>query len=171
MQSCTCNFLPPVTINPLPSVWNDLSVQCYGWKVVLGAEASHDLCPSTMGEEMLTWLVLLHVNKFTEVDPDPDDTIELYVSKKERRIRLLGFCECVICEYIKCWRISCHSLACSTFISTLNQPHSRLLFIITSSRNVSLFRFFISFEIQRFAAQNALKTHLLQLRNLTIFRG
>ena len=99
---------------------------------------------STMGEERLTGLALLHVNKSTEVDPD--DIIELYASKKERQIRLLWFCECVICEYIKCLRISCHSLTCSTFISTLNQLHSMLLFIITSSRNISLFQFFISFE-------------------------
>lgn len=42
---------------------------------------------STMGEERLTGLALLHVNKSTEVDPD--DIIELYASKKERRIRLL----------------------------------------------------------------------------------
>ena len=40
-----------------------------------------------MGEERLTGLALLHVNKSTEVDPD--DIIELYASKKERRIRLL----------------------------------------------------------------------------------
>ena len=42
---------------------------------------------STMGEERLTGLALLHVNKSTEVDPD--DIIELYASKKERRIRVL----------------------------------------------------------------------------------
>jgi hypothetical protein len=42
---------------------------------------------STMGEERLTGLALLHVNKSTEVDPD--DIIELYASKKDRRIRLL----------------------------------------------------------------------------------
>ncbi len=41
---------------------------------------------STMGEERLTGLALLHVNKSTEVDPD--DIIELYASKKDRRIRL-----------------------------------------------------------------------------------
>jgi hAT family C-terminal dimerisation region len=44
---------------------------------------------STMGEERLTGLALLHVNKSTELDPD--DIIELYASKKERRIRLLSF--------------------------------------------------------------------------------
>ena len=42
---------------------------------------------STMGEERLTGLALLHVNKSTEVDPD--DILELYASKKDRRIRLL----------------------------------------------------------------------------------
>ena len=44
---------------------------------------------STMGEERLTGLALLHVNKSTEVDPD--DIIELYASKKDRRIRLQWF--------------------------------------------------------------------------------
>ena len=42
---------------------------------------------STMGEERLTGLALLNVNKSTEVDPD--DVIELYASKKDRRIKLL----------------------------------------------------------------------------------
>ena len=37
------------------------------------------------------------------------------------------------------------SLICSTFISTLNQLHSILLFIITSSRTISFFSLFISF--------------------------
>jgi len=42
---------------------------------------------STMGGERLTGLALLHVNKSTEVDPD--DIIELYASKKGRRIQLI----------------------------------------------------------------------------------
>ena len=42
---------------------------------------------STMGEERLTGLALLHVNKSTEVDPDK--IIELYAGKKERRIFLV----------------------------------------------------------------------------------
>jgi len=42
---------------------------------------------STMGEERLTGLALLHINKSTEVNPD--EIIELYASKKERRIRLV----------------------------------------------------------------------------------
>ena len=42
---------------------------------------------STMAEERLTGLALLHVNKSTEVDPD--EIIELYAGKKERRIRLV----------------------------------------------------------------------------------
>ena len=41
----------------------------------------------TMGEDRLTGLALLHVNKSTEVDPD--DVIQLYASKKDRRIRLI----------------------------------------------------------------------------------
>jgi hAT family C-terminal dimerisation region len=42
---------------------------------------------STMGEERLTGLALLHINKSTEVDPD--EIIEIYAGKKERRIRLV----------------------------------------------------------------------------------
>ena len=42
---------------------------------------------STMGEERLTGLALLHVNKSTDVDPDA--IIEIYAGKKERRIRLV----------------------------------------------------------------------------------
>ena len=42
---------------------------------------------STMGEDRLKELALLHVNKSTEVDPD--EINELYSSKKEDRIRIL----------------------------------------------------------------------------------
>jgi hAT family C-terminal dimerisation region len=41
----------------------------------------------TMGEERLTGLALLHVNESTKVDPD--EIMELYAGKKERRIRLV----------------------------------------------------------------------------------
>src|ERR1700733_15445260 len=61
------------------------------------------LC-STMAEERLTGLALLHVNKLTEVDPD--DIIEVYAGKKELMFPLSTFivfmtiCN-IICEIIK----------------------------------------------------------------------
>ena len=79
------NFLPAVT-----------TLRLFGTIPVSNATAERSFSAlkrlktylrSTMGDERLTGLALLHVNKSTEVDPD--DILELYASNKDRRIRLL----------------------------------------------------------------------------------
>ena len=73
LARCDCDNTPP-------SVWKGRSRR---WSL-------KNYLRSTMGKDRLTGVgIAIHVNKSTEVDPD--DIVELYASKKERRIRILWF--------------------------------------------------------------------------------